>query len=527
MGRQAARGTGQRRPATHAFSLAELMIALVILGLGLLFIAAALPVGLEYTRQTVDLATGEAAAGYALQQLELNLRTSADLYDRAVSAAVPIGSGRGIRLDNLHRPRTPDTGPLLAPDPRHPHPLNASYEPFFKVRPLVMGNIRVGAVPSGSTRGIVDDGELVIAAYFAAMGAIFTTPTWEIDLVLDSELSLLVNPALPGLARVYSPTEPVTTFTVPGFFNNANAYPTYGNRFDLPGQPGSLTAQQQQDEWEKALDRRVAWTAFYRRISYKAEKGPDGNWYTSDDVAEDPLTYEIIIVVTRRTSVNHRFPRQQLTASPNLAVFETPQALVPTNPPSDDALIGTDRLAPTPWLVTFDSSQADNWVSPQLELGTDYAALFPDPVAHPFYMERILNSSFSHPLTLTFRCTAEVGRLLPRGSIFIPAVNDQRYMPQPGLRPVAGFVPSAPESLPIYEVAEVVEGPADQPWEIKVKSNGYYPWLTDPTQPQAWPVWVIPPAFVERDADGQPIYERSSPILNVVRRTVTLHEMRP
>ena len=39
------------------------MIAMVILGLGLLFIAAALPVGLEYTKQTVDMANAEAGRG--------------------------------------------------------------------------------------------------------------------------------------------------------------------------------------------------------------------------------------------------------------------------------------------------------------------------------------------------------------------------------------------------------------------------------------------------------------------------------
>ena len=110
------------------------------------------------------------------------------------------------------------------------------------------------------------------------------------------------------------------------------------------------------------------------------------------------------------------------------------------------------------------------------------------------------------------------------GSIFIPAVNDQRYVPSPiGVAQLVGFVPSAPESLPIYEV---VERPDDT--TVVVKNNGYYPWLNPGVaglNAGAFPVWVIPPAFVERDSNGQPVYERTSPILKVVRRTVTLREI--
>jgi prepilin-type N-terminal cleavage/methylation domain-containing protein len=155
--------TPGQEPQASAFSLAELMIALVILGLGLLFIAAALPVGLEYTRQTVDLANADAAGEYALEQLETNLRTSIRLYDWGI--ADPTGANVFRRLDNIHRPRGYDPG---STPPRYP--LDKTYEPLFKVRPLAMGNVRVGSVPPGETREIVDDVEATISAYIRALG---------------------------------------------------------------------------------------------------------------------------------------------------------------------------------------------------------------------------------------------------------------------------------------------------------------------------------------------------------------------
>jgi len=493
------------------------MIALVILGLGLLFIAAALPVGLDYTRQTVDLATGEATGEYALDELERNLRTSGnDLYEPSLFVLSIVH-----RLDNIHRPRdrTPYAPPRFL--------LRPTYEPVIKVRPLALGNIgmsRVGTegVP-GAQRGaeLVDNAESAISLYLVSVwGLSITNPDFvrrEFEFPydgsgsLDDLLSLVNNPVLAGVARLYPPIEPVTTFSAGAFFNDGSTYPTYQARFArLDASDPTLLHR----EREKAVDRRVAWTAFYRRLSYKGQAGTDTQWYTDDDVAENSLLYEIIVVVTRRTSVSHRFPRQDLSVS---NPFEQPQAMPPTAAPPDLTGVGVDRLAPTPWLVTFDPNQP-------LPALPAYSQPLPPPGGSP---ERVVAAGALEPPTLTFRCTPGVGVLLPVGSIFIPAVNDQRYTPPagPGLPQLVGFVPSAPESLPIYEV---VERPDDR--TAVVKNNGYYPWVNPDfagLNARQFPVWVIPPPFVERDSSGQPIYERSSPIVRVVRRTVTLHEITP
>ncbi len=511
-----------KRWATPAFSLAELMIALVILGLGLLFIAAALPVGLEYTRQTIALETAEAAGESALNQLELNLRTSIRLYDWNIAATTV----KRHRLDNIHRPR--EMIPGVPPNPNR-YRLRPTYEPVIKVRPLALGNIGMAQVLGGEPqRGaeLVDNAEMAISLYLKSVWGMslplnllrneFEFP-YDNTGIFNDLVSLVQNPVLSGLARVYPPVEPVTTFTVANFFDaiNNDGYPKYDARFRNPplGDLDSLYRERQ-----KAVERRVAWTAFYRRLSYKGSAGPDGVWYSNDDVAEDPLLYELIVVITQRTSLNHRFPRQDLSVA---RPFEQPAAVAPT---TTIPLVGTDRLAPTPWLVTFDSTppSGTTWVNPVL-LPTMHYAAWPDPL-NPNYIERVLLNTFSDPPTLTFKCTPNVGMLLPVGSIFIPAVNDQRYVPPTmGVVQQVGFVPSAPDALPIYEV---VERPDET--TVIVKNNGFYPWLNPGNSglnAASFPVWVIPPAFVERDGSGQPIYERGSSILQIVRRTVTLREI--
>jgi len=480
------------------------MIALVILGLGLLFIAAALPAGLEYTRQTVDLATAEAAADYAGQLLELNLRTSHRLYDWEIQETANIWH----RLDNVHRPRREVTGIPGMPPRWAVHP---TYEPFIKVRPLVTGNVRFGVGRGNPRRDIVDDTESVITAYLNAVGVTIPPAPLETDFDPSARtgLSLAENPGLPGLARVYPPVTPVTTFNIRDFFDrdpNDERYPTYAAR-----QGGTLPLEKQRRELEKALDARVAWTAFYRRVAYD-DPGPDSLFGTDDDIQADPLLYELIIVVTRRPTLRHRFPRQNILTG--VRAFERPTAWGGggANPPDDEA-VGTDRLAPMPWLVIFSDPL------PLLDPGLYDSRAGSD---------RTISTGFVESPTLIFHCTPEVGRLLPPGSVFIPAANDDYPVDplNPGM-PLArrtGFVPHAPDSVPIYEVIERPDAET-----VVVANNGYYPWVAsgNPADTQAWPVWVIPPAFVERDGRGQPAYERQSPVIRVVRRLVRLHEVAP
>lgn len=518
------RATGRGGGVAAAFSLAELMIAVMLLGLGLLFIAAALPVGIDYTRRNLDAGDARAAADEALALLRARVRTSRNL----VAPGVPGATYH--RADHIFRPRHTDG---TADD---------LYEPVIKVRPLVMGNVlaeRDGDRQAGAA--VIDPAEATILAWlFAAFGGRADSGEADVPaprLGLNPVPRFIVSGPLHAPLRdvpfaPVRPTERVFPFVrpMPGRSDSTDPQllvsdPQRFLRYDAPNVA----------EWRQTLERRIAWAAFYRRVSYRREPGPDGHFRFSpqdppDDVlSDDPLRYEFIVVVTRRPTPQHRFAVQQ--AEPNLRAFQRPRAVTPGTF-TGNLPYGSACVAPVPWLVVMKD------IEPVMRARQTYDVYLPPPGPGPTLNQRVpqryLLDAFRNnpPPRLTFHCRPEVGQLLPPGSILIPARND--WAPNalnagggnPMLPPRAefGFVPSAPDALPIYRV---IERPDDR--TLIVENNGYYPWnLQDRWTEQiaaGMPFWVIPPPFVSRDSDGQPIFEQTSPILAVVRQVVTLPEL--
>jgi prepilin-type N-terminal cleavage/methylation domain-containing protein len=542
-----ARISTPRRPATRrarpAFSLAEMMIALVVLGIGLLFIAAALPAGIEYSRQSSDLAMGDMAGGEAVESLLLNLRTSKELIDRE---ALSVSPSRVLRVDSIFRPRlgsnpaqankfNPLEGmPLADLDPAR----TTSYEPLVKVRPFSLPNIAMNPISGRRYAEIVDDGEAAIRKY---LGASFTALEADLDPLAGSAIlrrtslahrNTATNPndkecnwLVPSAARVFPP------ITRNRSENERFAGLTITDFFDPLRPP--VDRDLLSGEAVKAADRRVAWTAFYRRVGYTRDApGADGSLRGPDDVrtSADSQTYEIIVVVTRRPTLNHKYAAQDLSGSVP-TVFRRPGALSTTSP---DPLLGADRLAPMPWLVYLTPPDSPTIGTPSTG---DYCY---DPARGMYLVNTTAapTNGAGLPPRFVFTCEDEVGHLLPRGAILIPARNDYlptAVIPAPpvpiGLgaaNPFTGyaFLPSAPESLPIYEV---IDRPDHE--TIIVKNNGLLPWVNPAAgvNPDNMPFWVIPPPFTERETGGsnQPIFANESAIVAVIRRTVRLPEVTP
>jgi hypothetical protein len=184
-----------------------------------------------------------------------------------------------------------------------------------------------------------------------------------------------------------------------------------------------------------------------------------------------------------------------------------------------------------PWLVVFRKLPAPP--------GPWHSSTYFDASVPP--IDRFALSSVSERPSLTFICSPELGRVLPVGSILIPARNDYRptqFVSQ-AVPEWVGFIPNAPEDLPIYRV---VERPDDT--TVLVENNGFYPWILNtlgsgvgpfstsapPTYTDVngeFPFWIIPPAFDERMADGDrtPVYERDTPIVKVLRKLVRLPQL--
>lgn len=458
------------------------MIALAILALGLLVIGAALPIGLRYTRQSVNMATGQAAAEYALDTIAQSVCLRRKILDPGGTAPKPLNCEPG-----LFQPRNASGLPQegeLAPDPNDVlvNPTNPrDYEPLFKVRPLYVRNIIATAPPAAYGRETL----LAAASVETAIDTYLKWISFSSDTRERDYLPLLPNlpwmlPALASVASVYPPIAP----------DPAGAYAQYTPAVFYSSVPNSMYAIRPVyssytpttgAETSKVLNSLISWTAFYRRVAY------DDPATTTLNEA-DPTLYEFIAVAVKRPSVKHRFPVQD----PLLTVYNN-----------------VDVAAPIPWLVTFDVNGL-----PAPSGGFDPLTGFPVGVS---------------PGTLTFHCTTGVSGLLPVGAIFIPARNDIAPSNPSGITPDArvGFGPPAPTTLPIYEV---VQRPND--FTVVTKFNGYYPMMgmpnftPSPTTPNAdlWPVWVIPPAFEELSG-GQPVFDGRSQILAVARRYIRLREL--
>jgi hypothetical protein len=323
-----------------------MMIALAILALGLLVIGAALPVGLRYTRESVNIATGQAAAEHALDLIAQNVCLPRTILTLGVLSREP----------GLFQPRGAATGDF---DP--------NYEPVIKVRPLYTQN--VNATPRSSYYGAQDDrinvfnwpGVLVEDAIRTWLG--MDQP----EECGNASAAQWLRWALPSTALVYPPASPsggqvgFETYVqyVPTMF-----LPSSGNQYArYPLAAGDT---------RKVLDSLISWAAFYRRVSYDDPNSPTIN-------EGDPTLYEFIAIAVRRPSVRHRFPVQH---------------------PSDGGLdrvasrLAVDSAVPIPWLVSFTSLP----VPPGG--GFDPATGFPitygqNPATLSFYCDSSLSSLFS------------------------------------------------------------------------------------------------------------------------------------
>ena len=517
------RWTRAAGPRVPAFSLAELMIALGVLAMGLLVIGAALPVGVRYTRHTLNAATGESAAQYALDLIE----SSVALNDNVV---VEVSAGHYLltKFPGLFYPRGDGQEYDAYGTALDPHKtigrLRPDHEPVIKVHALLTENIytdvrgggvvngQVGTwllVPTAPERVIENwfqDRRFMFNQFRTPVG--FTSTEYEYDtlthaMTIDNyRVGHWLKPALPSTAVVYPPIAPDSPFDPNMFLGDMANFSQYMPRpVRIPQTP---PVPNDKAETVRVAERRTVWVAFYRRVSYQP--------------GSDPYLYEFIVVALRVPGDKYRFSQQ------------VPGDLV--GPPAADAY---SFVAPVPWLKYFVRLPD----LPPTQPFPNYQPVQPpgNQLPYPY----VLQPGFKPSPTLRFVADAELGTMLPKGNIFIPAVND--YLPTQ-LQPfsnntaiqLAGLIPSAPDTLPVYEVLDRSLRP-DGNYDIIVRNDGFYPRVIVPGFPfnpaggangdaRFWPVWVIPPAFDTRTSPPtgvpQPFYPDQANILAVERRFVRL-----
>jgi hypothetical protein len=260
----------------------------------------------------------------------------------------------------------------------------------------------------------------------------------------------------------------------------------------------------------RALERRVVWTAFYRRALYAADDPASPNY--NPDAVGDPTLYEIIAVALRVPDRDQHFPAQHPDDGGTYIAGFAPMPQSGGQAPAPDGSDNFDVAAPMPWLVSF----VDPLPAPPLfdATGTPVLAGGVTPVA------------VQPPPVLRFRCSPRRDPLFPVGTIFIPARNDVCPHALRGGGGAGTWVDFGPTttSLPIFEVVARPDSTT-----VDVKYNGYFPrrcasgYYATPGGDE-WPVWVIPPA-ARRDPSGSVLWNNQSPILAVARRFIRVPEV--
>jgi hypothetical protein len=293
-----------------------MMIALAILAMGLLVIGAALPIGMRYTRASINMATGEAAAEYALDTIEQNVAIPRRIWNPTL--------GVQSRETGLFVPRFWNH----APDPNAA--FDPNYEPIIKVRPLFTQNLIATAgpwhgqelydptQPQPERRAVLVEEQT--RACLRAMLAVDPN-SGECDPSVLSSIGNFLRPAATCASIAYPPVAPDVPFG-PLQFLTANPNDKY-IRWPVSASEARRTQEQ-----------RTLWTAFYRRVSHATDS--------------DPFLYEFIVISTRLPSSRHRFPVQNPDSVGNQTAL---------------GYLGIDTAAPIPWLVFFDPNlpAPPNW----------------------------------------------------------------------------------------------------------------------------------------------------------------------
>ncbi|NLE60170.1 MAG: type II secretion system protein [Planctomycetes bacterium] len=461
----------------RAFSLLELMIAIVILGIGMVMVATIFPIGIDLAAQTVQMNIAQAVADAAMPTLELK---------------VPIYSKFGTMSNpNVHSPVV-IAADVMTTDMDIPVP---TIDEVDKVALSSSGlstgaqwNPPVGAPWFVDTSLDLDMDSRTIASH---AGYLFNNPPelpklryftettgwtgeksppspgeqWDYAHVIPSQnlWPAYMNPPLPYVpddVRGLPPMIPPTLGQVP------DVYPL--NLVDCVYPPVPWALQHPSSYQMVPLPlagvlsdlagRRYSWIAIHH--------------YTDPNVGGS--RFVVTLLVTHRSNLVNRYARQaDMNSTPGYnPSFSSDAERRKLEAPKPDDDPSTDMLFPQPWLVRF----------------------------------RQIN-----PGTGEVRCEPEVARLLPAGSYFVIARSVYAYD--------AGNTKQYPPILTAGTACEVL---GNQGGTLQIRRQGEPGWtIENPISQKAMQevyAWVVPPA-IERSGKTY-TFQTKSPVAGVFMRMV-------
>ena len=485
------------------FSLVELMIAIMILGLGMVMVATVFPVSLDMTRNTLQMNISDAAFDAAVSTLRLKVPSQFENLEPGSRGAAPGPAEivlwpdvRSIELEST--PGVIDEEEYFveyASGPAGDQPIRLAFQVAFQdLRnwPLTDWSLMDSSFDyhwkEYRENFFPDQGPRVRAfteqTYWdAEMHGVFRNNTWVVasmNLTSDDNNPVLeANPLDPEQHDKYSvPYIPVPYIQHPDFFTTRRPLPRLPRIHLADRVYPPLNVETLPDDtyrvWDEstrqyiafpdlaplnvyvaqtARGRRYAWTAFARQGGATLEEFTDGK-----------RTFICTIVLTYRGDLDARYARQEQPpdgqfnfSNSNNPDFKNDVELMRV-PRADSHGKSTDTVFPQPWLVMLDSI---------------------------------------NPMTGVITCTSAVARLLPVDSYLIIASHANATAPQAG--------------API----RITGNPG---WDrmLNAPASLQMPRYSGPMAYNV-PAWVFPPAI----RPDRVTFHNTSPVVGVAVREIT------
>ena len=478
------------RPRRHAFSLIELMIAIVILGLGMVMVATMFPIAVSRARSLADA-------------------TRTPSMENAARIAVSLSS----RVDGLE-------GSSFVGDMIIGRELLGSNEDILvalsdtRVHQLNMENLRIGSNNTGVIRSYVP---------FRSLPWSGGRLSWHID-----PPDFLLVP--PGALQTQSDTYCNGFGICKGSFQQPRV--RFEDRLFPPQRPrehvsveGVFDESDIDDQWDEILNgRRYAWAVLHRLREPVGPTRIDQILLSEEELLAAAVAarnkvreLDFYYVALRRPNATQRYAVQNPDTAPNVyhgsygdgdvvnyAMTSMPDRVPAALPPEEDVIL------PEPWRVQI---QLPETIVPRAEsTGIPTEVLVPPPAL-------VQGSGGASPAAVIM-----LADMFQAGTRFVDEVNGQVYkVVRERLTPLGQNSGAQLGKTLTLDREITLEDIEDQlPQDPAFPCAGCEANLID-SQELLRTVWVFPlPVQVDRPGNGVVIYDGPQPVINIRVRSATL-----